>query len=143
MDDVAWDLTWEPRLPAARAVHPFLRRAKIAKTVLCLPHPDVRVSGTVSYDGRALELDGVRGGQAHLCGTKHADALGLDALQRLHGDDGAPRDDTFFEGVVGLRARASGARSGPNTPIVAPHPRRGLQLHGAAGTSRAREPRSA
>src|SRR3712207_2811282 len=33
-----WDLRWEPRLPAAEHVHPILRRARIARTVLVLPH---------------------------------------------------------------------------------------------------------
>src|ERR671924_106985 len=37
-DDVAWDLTWNSHLPAAEPVHPLLRRARLAKTVLILPH---------------------------------------------------------------------------------------------------------
>jgi hypothetical protein len=71
---VSWDLEWQPRLDAYGHVHPFLRRAKIAKTVLFLPHPDLEVSGTVELGERRLEVSGARGGQAHLWGssTPHA-----------------------------------------------------------------------
>ncbi len=67
-----WDLRWQPALPAYGHVHPFLRRAGIAKTVLFLPHPDVEASGTVSWDGRRVDIAGARLGQAHLWGSKHA-----------------------------------------------------------------------
>src|SRR2546421_5737596 len=47
--DVAWDLTWTSPLPAAEPVHPLLRRARLAKTLLTIPHPDVEVRGTVRF----------------------------------------------------------------------------------------------
>ena len=71
-EDVAWELSWEPSLPAAEHVDPLLRRAGIAKTILVLAHPDLAVSGTVRFADRELVLEGARGGQAHLWGSKHA-----------------------------------------------------------------------
>src|SRR5258708_22665047 len=71
-EDVAWDLRWQPRLPAYKHVHPLLERAKIAKTVLTLPHPDLEIAGTLRFAGRELVLRGAHGGQAHLWGSKHA-----------------------------------------------------------------------
>ncbi len=118
MDKAAWDLTWTPRLPPYEPVHPFFRRAKIAKTVFRLPHADLRVSGTVSYDGNAIELDGARGGQAHLHGTKHANRWTWTHCNDFTGEDGSPRDDSFFEGVSVFVPRF-GREIGPNTPIVA------------------------
>src|SRR4051794_11523815 len=66
-DDMRWELSWTPAHPprAYQHVHPLLRRAKVAKTVLVLPHADVTIDGTVSFGGRELTLQGVRGGQAH------------------------------------------------------------------------------
>ena len=61
----------DPRLEAYGHVHP-LRAAKIAKTVLFLPHPDLEVEGTSRMDDRKIEVSGARGGQAHLWGSKHA-----------------------------------------------------------------------
>src|SRR3954447_3511223 len=72
VDDVAWDLRWEPRLHAFEHVHPLLQRAKIAKTVLTLPHPALHIEGKLRITGRELTLEGAHGGQAHLWGSKHA-----------------------------------------------------------------------
>jgi hypothetical protein len=111
-EDVAWDLTWEPGA-AYEHVHPLIQRAKIAKTVLCLPHGDVPVRGTVTLPGgRTLTLDGVHGGQAHLWGSKHS----LRWTWAHCGDfEGAP--DTFFDGVSVYVPRF-GREVGPSTPAV-------------------------
>jgi len=116
-DDVAWDLRWEPRLPAAEHVHPLLRRAKIAKTVLTLPHPDVVVEGTVAFAGRDLVLDGARGGQAHLWGSKHAARWAWAHCNDFETLDGAPRPDTFMDGVSVFVPRL-GREIGPSSPVV-------------------------
>src|SRR5205085_1424661 len=71
-EDVSWDLRWTSHLPPAEPVHPLLRRARLAKTVLVVPHPDLELEGSVSFPGRELRLAGARGGQAHLWGSKHA-----------------------------------------------------------------------
>jgi hypothetical protein len=116
-DDVRWELVWEPRLPAAEHVHPFLRRAKIAKTVLLLPHPDVEVSGTVGFDGRELTLDRARGGQAHLWGSKHAARWTWAHCNDFETLDGQPAPGDYVDGVSVFVPRF-GRELGPNTPVV-------------------------
>src|SRR5919201_1437197 len=46
-EDVRWELRWTPSHPprAYEHVHPLLRRGRIAKTVLVLPHADVAIDG--------------------------------------------------------------------------------------------------
>ena len=68
---VAWDLSWTPSLPAYGHVHPVLRAARIAKTILFLPQviPLVAagiiwgwlmsLSGLVNQTLEALRLDGI------------------------------------------------------------------------------------
>jgi hypothetical protein len=116
-EDCRWDLRWEPSVPPAEHVHPFLRRAKIAKTVLVLPHPAFELEGTVSFDGRTLELEGARGGQAHLWGSKHAARWAWAHCNDLEGLDGEPRPDAWIDGVSVFVPRF-GREIGPNTPVV-------------------------
>src|SRR5205085_8287866 len=71
-EDVSWDLRWTPSSRGYEHVHPLLRRLKLAKTMLALPHADLAIDGSIEIAGRRLELSGVRGGQAHLWGSKHA-----------------------------------------------------------------------
>jgi hypothetical protein len=114
----AWDLTWNPRLPAYGHVHPALRAAKLAKTILFLPHPDVEVEGTVDIDGRRVEIARARGGQAHLWGAKHATRWAwahCSDFTTIHGDR---LTDTFVDGVSVYVPRF-GRELGPNTPVVA------------------------
>jgi hypothetical protein len=111
-----WDLKWLPTLPAYGHVHPFLRRAGIAKTVLFLPHPDVKVSGTVAWDGRSIDVaPGTQGGQAHLWGSKHATRWAW-----VHCNDfgESANGGTFVDGVSVFVPRFS-RELGPNTPVVA------------------------
>jgi hypothetical protein len=117
-EDVSWDLRWEPRLPAYEHVHPLLRKAKVAKTVLVLPHADLAVSGTVTLPGRSLSLADARGGQAHLWGSKHAARWSWAHCNDFVSAEGEPRPDTFFDGVSVFVPRM-GREMGPNTPIVA------------------------
>jgi hypothetical protein len=116
-EDVSWDLRSEPAGPGAEHVHPFLRRAKIAKTVLVLPHPAVDVKGTVTFGGQNLELDGARGGQAHLWGSKHAARWAWAHCNDFEGLDGTPRDDAWIDGVSVFVPRF-GRLIGPSSPIV-------------------------
>jgi hypothetical protein len=111
-----WDLQWSPSLPAYGHVHPLLRAAKIAKTVLFLPHPDVAVSGVVTLGDRRIDVSSARGGQAHLWGSKHASRWAW-----VHCNDfasnGAPRPGAFVDGVSVFVPRF-GRELGPNTPVV-------------------------
>ena len=113
-----WDLSWKPRLEAYGHVHPFLRRAKIAKTVLFLPHPGVGVRGSVQIGERRIDVAGAEGGQAHLWGSKHATRWAWAHCNDFTGPDGRPRDDTFIDGVSVYVPRF-GRQIGPNTPVVA------------------------
>lgn len=115
---LAWDLAWQPRLGPYAHVHPALRAAKLAKTVLFLPHPDLEISGSIEIDGRRVELRGARGGQAHLWGSKHASRWAWVHCNDLRGLDGGPRRDTFVDGVSVFVPRF-GRELGPNTPFVA------------------------
>ena len=116
-EDVSWELLWEPSLPAAEHVHPLLRRAGIAKTLLVLAHPDLAVSGTVQFAGRALVLEGARGGQAHLWGSKHATRWAWAHANDLRSVEGEPRPGAYLDGVSVFVPRF-GRELGPSTPIV-------------------------
>jgi hypothetical protein len=113
----AWDLQWSPSLPAYGHVHPLLRAAKVAKTILFLPHPDVAVSGTVSLGDRQIEVSSARGGQAHLWGSKHASRWAWVHCNDFTADDAAPRPGAFVDGVSVFVPRF-GRELGPNTPVV-------------------------
>jgi hypothetical protein len=116
-DDVSWELSWEPTLPAAEHVHPALQRAGIAKTILVLPHPDLAITGTVRFGGHEFTLDGARGGQAHLWGSKHAARWAWAHANDLRGLDGDARPGAYLDGVSVYVPRF-GRELGPSTPIV-------------------------
>jgi hypothetical protein len=116
--DVSFDLHWQGRLGPYEHVHPILSRARIAKTVLCLPHADLQVSGTVAFAERRLELDQARGGQAHLWGSKHAARWAWLHCNDLRDGDGDPVADSFIDGVSVYVPRF-GRELGPSTPVVA------------------------
>jgi hypothetical protein len=113
----AWDLEWSPGLPAYGHVHPLLRAARIAKTILFLPHPDLELSGTVSLGDRRIDVSRARGGQAHLWGSKHASRWAWAHCNDFTAGDGAPRPDAFVDGVSVFVPRF-GRQLGPNTPVV-------------------------
>jgi len=114
----AWELQWNPSLPAYGHVHPALRAARIAKTVLFLPHPDLEISGWIEWEGRRVDLSGARGGQAHLWGSKHAQRWAWAHCNDFTGAGGEPRTGTFMDGVSVFVPRF-GRTIGPNTPVVA------------------------
>ena len=117
-DDVAWELSWEPSLPAAEHVHPLLRRAGIAKTILVLAHPDLAIAGTVRFAGRELVLDGARGGQAHLWGSKHAVALGWAHANDLREPRRRRRAPAPTSTASASSCPRFGRELGPSTPVV-------------------------
>ena len=116
-EDVGWDLRWSPGRPYDH-VHPLLARARIAKTVLTLPHGDVSVQGSVRLPGgRDLRIAGARGGQAHLYGSKHAARWAWIHAGDFVDRDGVPVQDTFVDGVSVLVPRF-GREVGPSSPFV-------------------------
>jgi hypothetical protein len=112
----SWDLRWTPGRSYAH-VHPALRAAKVAATILTLPHADVALEGEISFGGRRLELAGARGGQAHLWGSKHANSWAWVHCNHFTTLDGKPVDDTFVDGVSVYVTRL-GRKVGPSTPVV-------------------------
>lgn len=110
-EDVRWELRWEPSR-AYEHVHPLLRRGRIAKTVLTLPHADLSIDGTVAFGDRELTLTGARGGQAHLWGSKHANRWAW-----VHCNDFAGHEGDFVDGVSVFVPRF-GREIGPSTPVV-------------------------
>ena len=115
--DTEWDLRWTPNPAARHHVHPLLRRAGIAATVLTLPHADLEVSGTVRLGARELTLDRARGGQAHLWGTKHAARWAWVHASDLHGDDGTAAPGSFID-AVSVYVPRLGRTVGPSTPVL-------------------------
>jgi hypothetical protein len=117
VEDASWDLRWQPG-KGYQHVSPLLQRAKIAKTILVLPHGDVAVSGTVTLpDGRELRLDGAHGGQAHLWGSKHSARWTWAHCGDFADADGASQAGTFVDGVSVFVPRL-GREVGPSSPVV-------------------------
>jgi hypothetical protein len=117
IEDARWDLRWEPGR-GYQHVSPVLQRARVAKTVLVLPHGDVSVSGTVTLPGgRELRLDGVHGGQAHLWGSKHSARWAWAHCGDFVDADGVPQPGTFVDGVSVYVPRL-GHEVGPSSPVV-------------------------
>jgi hypothetical protein len=115
---VGWDLEWRPSLPAYGHVHPALRAARLAKTILFLPHPDLEISGTIELGERRIEVARARGGQAHLWGAKHASRWVWAHCNDFGAPGGDLRSGTFVDGVSVFVPRF-GRELGPNTPVVA------------------------
>jgi hypothetical protein len=117
LKEASWDLRWEPGR-AYEHVHPALRAAKLAKTVLVLSHADLAIDGTISFAGRRVGLAGARGGQAHLWGSKHASSWAWVHCNDFRTLAGEPTPDTFVDGVSVFVPRL-GRELGPSTPVVA------------------------
>lgn len=71
--DVAWDLTFDGAPLLAALPTPWMYRAPIPRTKPVSVHPVAAFSGTVTVDGRALEVDGWPGMVGHNWGTQHAE----------------------------------------------------------------------
>ncbi len=117
-DDVTWDLRWQPAAIHYEHVHPVLRRAKLAQTVLVLPHADLSIDGSVTIADELVELAQARGGQAHLWGSKHARSWAW-----VHCNDFTTLDGEFVPGAfvdaVSVILQRRGRQVGPSTPVVA------------------------
>ena len=116
-EDVSWDLRWSSSGGHYEHVHPLLRRAKLAQTVLVLPHADLSIDGQLTYAGERIAVSGARGGQAHLWGSKHARSWAWVHCNEFHTLEGEPVPDTFVDAVSVFVARF-GKDVGPNTPVV-------------------------
>lgn len=113
-DDVSWELRWEP----GKAYEPVpARLQRFASTVLVIPNGDVGIDGRANVAGRELAIDGARGGQAHLWGTKHAQSWAWARCSDFRTAAGEPAADTFVDGVS-ARVRRFGRELGPTTLLV-------------------------
>ncbi len=115
-EDAAWDLHWSPGR-SYEHVTPLLRRVRVAKTVLVLPHGDVSISGTVRIGDREIELTAVHAGQAHLWGSKHASRWAWAHCGDFATAEGEPRPGTFVDGASVIVPRLR-REVGPSTPVV-------------------------
>ncbi len=116
-DDVAWELRWTAAPGSYEHVHPVLRRAGVAQTVLVLAHGDLSIDGTVSLPNETLELSGARGGQAHLWGSKHARSWAWVHCNDFKDLAGDPVPGAFVDAVSVFLSRL-GREVGPSTPVV-------------------------
>ncbi len=127
-EDVAWDLRWDRPGGAYRHVTPALERLGVAQTVLVLPHADLAIAGTLRWGDRELVLDGARGGQAHLWGTRHAERwvwLHASDLEDEAGDPVPARSSTRSRSSrAGAVARSARAPSASPAWPAATRPRR-------------------
>jgi hypothetical protein len=115
LEEAAWTLRWDPGRRYDH-VRPALRPA--ATTVLCLPHGDVAFTGEIRHRGRTVELDGARGAQAHLWGSKHAGRWAWARCGDFLSAGGGRAADTFVDGVS-VHVNRFGRELGPFTPLVA------------------------
>jgi hypothetical protein len=116
-EDVAWELRWAPTPRAYEHVHPLLRRAGVAQTLLVLPHADLLIDGTITLPDGLIEVSGARGGQAHLWGSKHASSWAWVHCNDFVGVDGKSEPGAFVDAVSVIVPRF-GRELGPNTPVV-------------------------
>jgi hypothetical protein len=116
-EDFSWELAWTPSARPYEPVHPVLQRVGAAQTVLVLPHADVAIDGHVVLAGERIEVAGVRGGQAHLWGSKHARRWAWVHCSDFVDSEGAPVPGTFIDGVSAVVSRL-GREVGPSTPVV-------------------------
>jgi hypothetical protein len=117
-EDVSWDLRWTPDERTYEHVHPVLRRAKVAQTVLVLPHADLAIDGHVTIGSERIEIAAARGGQAHLWGSKHASSWAWVHCNDFQTPSGEPVPGAFVD-AVSVFVQRFGRRVGPNTPVVA------------------------
>jgi hypothetical protein len=117
LEDVRWDLRWNSAPGSYEHVHPLLRRAGVAQTVLVLPHADLSIDGNVGLPDERLEISGAHGGQAHLWGSKHARSWAWVHCNDFTGLDGEPVSGTFVDAVSVFVSRF-GREVGPSTPVV-------------------------
>ncbi|WP_433305885.1 hypothetical protein ACQP2F_19275 [Actinoplanes sp. CA-030573] len=71
---VDWELTYTDRAAVFRHLpYDFLYRTPLPRTKLLSPHPDVRVSGSMTVNGEPVVLDDWPGTVGHNWGAEHAE----------------------------------------------------------------------
>jgi hypothetical protein len=69
---ISWDLEFDSKTPTLY-YYPWKRfySLPLPRTKVLVPHLDATFSGKLTASGRKIELEGARGEQTHLWGTKH------------------------------------------------------------------------
>ena len=116
-DDVAWDLRWTPRSGSYEHVHPLLRRAGVAQSVLVLPHADLSIDGTVTLPGersgsRRRAVARLTSGVRSTLGAGPGSTATTSIPSRVIRCRGA------FVDAVSVFVARFGREVGPNTPVV-------------------------
>jgi hypothetical protein len=114
LEDAAWSLRWSPGRSYDH-VRPALR--PLASTIVCLPHGDLALTGQIRCRDRTVDLDGVRGAQAHLWGSRHAGRWAWARCGDFQIASGEQAADTFVDGVS-VRVNRFGRELGPFTLLV-------------------------
>lgn len=94
---VSWDLSFTGEQPLAHLAHPWMYPAPLPRTKPVSLHPFARLSGTVTVDGRRLEVDSWPGMVGHNWGASHAERWIW--LHGMHFDGHG--DDTWIDVVLG------------------------------------------
>ena len=71
--EAQWNLEWSTGEPTYDLLPSGLYRGPLLPTKPFSPNVDAVVSGTVTVDGQTTTIDGARGQQGHLYGTRHAE----------------------------------------------------------------------
>jgi hypothetical protein len=96
--EASWSLRMESSEPELRHLpRAWMYRARLPRTKLTSPAPDVRFQGTIELPDRpALRVDGWRGMVGHNWGAEHAERWIW-----LHGVDFAQEEDTWVDLALG------------------------------------------
>jgi hypothetical protein len=89
---ISWDLTYGGTAAPLYLLPSRLYRGGFPKAKSLVSLPLARFSGTITVDGRAIEVDGWTGSQNHNWGSRHTDRY---AFGQVAGFDNAP--DSFLE----------------------------------------------
>lgn len=94
---VAWDLSFTGEPPLAHLAQPWMYTAPLPRTKPVSVHPFATLSGTVTVDGRRLDVEDWPGMVGHNWGASHAERWIW--LHGMHFDDEG--DDTWLDVVLG------------------------------------------
>lgn len=70
--DLKWDLTLAPTPNELWLIPSWLRRTRLPKSDLCIPHVNTVVAGTIEVNGETFRLSNAPAGQAHHWGRHYA-----------------------------------------------------------------------
>ena len=94
---VSWDLAFTGEPPLAHLARPWMYTAPLPRTKPVSLHPFARLSGTVTVDGRRLDVEDWPGMVGHNWGASHAERWIW--LHGMRFDD--EEDDTWLDVVLG------------------------------------------